>query len=365
MNRKLAREIAHCVLLRRGALGNFPARARPRFATAAGAKMSASSSIATQRGDVRAPSSQRSEVDATSSELATVDPVRLITEAISVGVPLFNDGDADGCASVYADVVVKLCQRVPSLSPLLHVALDRAISTRSPSERAWLLRHALDAVLRGELQRGGSSTATRAPTVDPVPTPNAAGVVVVTPAGDVSRPAMNIGDRALEWAAIDDRVMGGSSRSTLRRYDDGQSSFEGTLVVANGGFASVRALLPASVPRVWASSTGLVLTCASDGRPGYKVCLKGDGAVDGVMYQASLPAAISATEDLSTVRLPWSAFKPTFRGRPVRDAPPIRGEQVRQLGFMLSRFDSASGAPMADAPAAGRFQLRLGRVGSF
>jgi hypothetical protein len=171
---------------------------------------------------------------------------------------------------------------------------------------------------------------------------------------------MNIGDRTLQWAAVDDRVMGGSSRSTLRSYDDGESSFEGTLVVANGGFASVRALLPASVPRSWASSSGLVLTCAGDGRAGYKICVKADAGMDGVMYQASLPAV---STEMTTVRLPWSAFKPTFRGMPVRDAP-IRGDQVQQLGFMLSRFESASGAVMADVPA-GRFQLRLGQVGSY
>ena len=127
-----------------------------------------------------------------------------------------------------------------------------------------------------------------------------------------------------------------------------------------GGFASVRALLPASVPRSWASSSGLVLTCAGDGRAGYKICVKADAGMDGVMYQASLPAV---STEMTTVRLPWSAFKPTFRGMPVRDAP-IRGDQVQQLGFMLSRFESASGAVMADVPA-GRFQLRLGQVGSY
>ena len=286
-----------------------------------------------------------------------MDPVRLITQAISIGVPLFNGGDADGCASVYADTVVALCQSVPSMSPMLQVSLDKAMSTRSPSDRAWVLRHALDAVLR-ELQ-SGRSTATRGFTVDPVPT-TAVAVGTTGSAVGTTGSMMNIGDRTLQWATVDDRVMGGSSRSTLRSYDDGESSFEGTLVVANGGFASVRALLPASVPRSWASSSGLVLTCAGDGRAGYKICVKADAGMDGVMYQASLPAV---STEMTTVRLPWSAFKPTFRGMPVRDAP-IRGDQVQQLGFMLSRFESASGAVMADVPA-GRFQLRLGQVGSY
>jgi len=308
-----------------------------------------------QRSDTRSPPLRSGQQPGGSkafnaSELA-MDPVRLITQAISIGVPLFNGGDADGCASVYADTVVTLCQSVPSMSPMLQASLDKAMSTRSSSDRAWVLRHALDAVLR-ELQ-SGRSTASRGFTVDPVPTTAAA----VGTTGSM----MNIGDRTLQWATVDDRVMGGSSRSTLRSYDDGESSFEGTLVVANGGFASVRALLPASVPRSWASSSGLMLTCASDGRSGYKVCVKADAGMDGVMYQASLPVV---STEMTTVRLPWSAFKPTFRGMPVRDAAPIRGDQVQQLGFMLSRFESASGAVMADVPA-GRFQLRLGQVGSY
>lgn len=39
------------------------------------------------------------------------------------------------------------------------------------------------------------------------------------------------------------------------------------------------------------------------------------------------------------------------------DAPPIRGEQVVQIGFMLSRFDSTTGT--ATSTAAGPFRLRI------
>lgn len=45
------------------------------------------------------------------------------------------------------------------------------------------------------------------------------------------------------WHAIDDRVMGGISRSTLRHHPAGHALFEGTVSLErNGGFASVRSL---------------------------------------------------------------------------------------------------------------------------
>ena len=46
---------------------------------------------------------------------------------------------------------------------------------------------------------------------------------------------------ASAWHAIDDRVMGGISRSTLRHDPAGHAVFEGTVSLErNGGFASMR-----------------------------------------------------------------------------------------------------------------------------
>jgi hypothetical protein len=46
------------------------------------------------------------------------------------------------------------------------------------------------------------------------------------------------------WRAIDDRVMGGISRSQLRHDPTAHAVFEGLVSLEqNGGFASVRALL--------------------------------------------------------------------------------------------------------------------------
>lgn len=268
------------------------------------------------------------------------DATRLITAAISVGVPRFNGGDAAGCASVYSDAIANLLALEPNHAPQLMAALEQASSQRSASDRAWVLRHALDDTL-ATLRGGGGGSGSGA-----APEPS-------------SSAALALGSGLLRWAAVDDRVMGGSSRSTMRALDDGSASFEGTLVIAGGGFASVRAL--PSQPLRWANAAGLVLTYAGDGRSGYKLVLKTDEAMDGIMYQTNLPAPSGA---MASVRLPFSAFAPNFRGRAVPNAPPLRGEDVRQIGFMLSRFDIASGGVTASV-AAGAFGLRLARLEAY
>ena len=54
---------------------------------------------------------------------------------------------------------------------------------------------------------------------------------------------------ALEFMAVDDRIMGGSSSSRVV-YDatESASCFEGTLIVEGGGFASVRYLKAFTLP---------------------------------------------------------------------------------------------------------------------
>jgi hypothetical protein len=79
-------------------------------------------------------------------------------------------------------------------------------------------------------------------------------------------------------------------------------------------------------------------------------------AIDGVMYQADLNAAALSAAD-GSVQVPFSAFRATFRGTPVPRAPPLRGEDIVQLGFMLSRFDAAGGVQRDVAP--GQFWLSL------
>lgn len=270
-----------------------------------------------------------------------------IIAAIGVGAPLFNQGDSMGCANVYADCAGRLLDTSMGLTAeqrnRLVVGLESASSShKPPQDRAWVMRHTLDDVLAS--LRGGDTGG---------PQVSAECSLVV-----------DFSDARLEWVSIDDRVMGGSSRSQMRALGGGVASFEGKLVTAGGGFASVRVAPPNGVlSRGLAGATGVVLHSAgSDGRAGYKLVLKTDAAVDGVSYQASLSAATTElAKDGGVVHIPFSAFQPSCRGRPV-SAPPLRGEDVVQLGVMLSRFDS--GGTQAEV-GAGAFQLRLRRLEAY
>ena len=138
-----------------------------------------------------------------------------------------------------------------------------------------------------------------------------------------------------------------------RRDESGKAVFEGDLVVAGGGFASVRCV-PGRMLDL-AGARALRLRCAGDGRHGYKLTLKTDRNVDGISYQVGFDAG-DGSGTVKTVSLPLSAFRANFRGRPVPNAAPLRGEDVVQIGVMLSRYEAGS---IDEAVAPGRFRLQL------
>ncbi|HYQ92219.1 MAG TPA: CIA30 family protein [Candidatus Competibacteraceae bacterium] len=132
------------------------------------------------------------------------------------------------------------------------------------------------------------------------------------------------------WYAIDDRVMGGVSRSHLRYDRAGYAVFEGVVSLEhNGGFASVRSCpLDLGRPRV----LNYMLEVCGDGKR-YKFSVRTNAAFDGVSYQAAFvpPAGI-----WSVIRLPLSALVPTFRGRRIPGGPPLDSAKVRQIGLLIA-----------------------------
>jgi NADH dehydrogenase [ubiquinone] 1 alpha subcomplex assembly factor 1 len=132
------------------------------------------------------------------------------------------------------------------------------------------------------------------------------------------------------WSAIDDRVMGGVSRSRLRHDRAGHAVFEGEVSLAqNGGFASVRS------------------TAKAMGHPGAEACLievRGenkqfklslftDDGFDSQNYQSGFAPT---GDDWKVLRLPISAFRATFRRREVPGAPALDPARIRQVGLMIA-----------------------------
>lgn len=138
------------------------------------------------------------------------------------------------------------------------------------------------------------------------------------------------------WRALDDRVMGGVSRSRLRHAQGGHAVFEGEVSLErNGGFASVRS--PSGLCGAPAART-CRFDAWGDGRT-YKLSLFMDGSDDSVAWQCSF-APPSGRWDRVTLSL--DDFEPRWRGRPVPGAPPLDPARLRQAGLLIA--DRQAGA---------------------
>jgi monofunctional biosynthetic peptidoglycan transglycosylase len=149
------------------------------------------------------------------------------------------------------------------------------------------------------------------------------------------------------WRIVNDGVMGGLSNSLIRATPNGNAVFEGRLSLENnGGFASVRTLLN----RLDLSDQeGISLRVRGDGRT-YQVRFRTNRRFDGVTYRATFT---TKRDRWTTVRVPFSEFIPTYRGRILRGVEPLDTTDLQQLAFMV-----------ADKKE-GRFQLEIDWVRAY
>ena len=151
-------------------------------------------------------------------------------------------------------------------------------------------------------------------------------------------------DAANAWHAIDDRVMGGISHSTLRHDPAGHAVFEGIVSLErNGGFASVRS---SPGEHGLTGATACVIELRGDNKQ-FKLSLLTDDGFDSLNYQFSFAPA---GDDWQSLHLPLADFRATFRGREVPDAPPLDPGRIRQVGLMIA------------ARQAGPFALDIRRI---
>jgi len=130
------------------------------------------------------------------------------------------------------------------------------------------------------------------------------------------------------WRSVDDRVMGGISRSEMVWVEE-FASFRGVVSAENnGGFCSVRARLPTSLnsatDHLWIESRGDLKL--------YSISLRTNKTLDGINYQADM----HSTANFTRIELPLTEFKPEFRGRAVNGAPELIAEDIQQLGILIS-----------------------------
>lgn len=134
--------------------------------------------------------------------------------------------------------------------------------------------------------------------------------------------------RAAAFSPIDDRVMGGHSQSRFEPHGD-VAVFRGTVLLEDGGFASVRSRFE---PLGLAGSEGLLLQVRGDGKR-YRVGVRTDPRFDGVAYLARFQTVPGAW---MTVALPWSAFAPSWHGRPIHSAEPLLPGRAGSLGLSVA-----------------------------
>ncbi|AOY87807.1 CIA30 family protein [Marinobacter salinus] len=146
----------------------------------------------------------------------------------------------------------------------------------------------------------------------------------------------------LEWDSLGDQVMGGQSEGALTHSEDGVGLFHGTVRLDNGGgFASVKADLPEAFDA--SQYTGIELLALGDGKT-YKIGLRNSTDRRSIVYQH---AFTPDKEDWSRIRLPFSEFIPTWRGKTVSDTEPMNLAHLASVSLFVS------------GRQVGEFQLRM------
>jgi monofunctional biosynthetic peptidoglycan transglycosylase len=137
-------------------------------------------------------------------------------------------------------------------------------------------------------------------------------------------------DERDNWQIVNDDVMGGVSQSEIIFSDTGTATFQGILSLENnGGFASTRSNLDSY--RL-GGYIGLHVRIRGDGKE-YQLRVRTDNRFDGISYRYRFA---TQPETWMNIRVPFSKFVPTFRGRILSNVPPISTEQIQQVGFLIS-----------------------------
>ena len=133
------------------------------------------------------------------------------------------------------------------------------------------------------------------------------------------------------WQSIGDGVMGGRSSGAMVCSELGIGEFKGTVRLDNGGgFASVKMDLPE--PEDASGYTGIEFRALGDGRT-YKVGLRNSVDRRSIVYQHSFTPP---RDEWARIRLPFSDFIPTWRGKTVTDAVPLDAAQIASLSLFVS-----------------------------
>jgi len=337
---------------------------------------------------------RRVSIRASLSPETAENVVMQISGVIKFGAPMYNKGDARGCARLYRQTALSIARDASVTSEEIRSCLRDAVAKadeiarkaaeedpmggeedqRTQERVAWALRRGLDRVVDLIMdppvdeptvyrpsEDDNDDTAVGdddAPAEDEAATPR-------TPTVDAETAALfdfaKTPDLAGRWRSLNDGVMGGVSDGRMRAAvtGDAHAVFEGTVRLENnGGFSSVRASFGSGIDL--SQFSGFYL----DVRPGdetsagkeYLLVVKDDEAMT---TQVNFKAKFCTGKRLGAwerVEVPFAAFdRPERMGRAVMRGA-LRTEAVCEVGLMVLKGEGNVGAFALDVLELGCFK---------
>jgi hypothetical protein len=151
-----------------------------------------------------------------------------------------------------------------------------------------------------------------------------------------------------DWTSTDDRVRGGSSYSYLTPSHDGKiATFNGhldTRTLGGAGFASQRTTGDRSWDLSSYSGVELDIDTANSDTKLYTLIVKDEKGLlpprddgrerSGLSWEADFRAGC----DKGKAAVKWEDFRPTYRGKEVRDVEPLDRKAIKRFSIMMRRF---------------------------
>lgn len=332
---------------------------------------------------------RRVSIRASLSPETAENVVMQISGVIKFGAPMYNKGDARGCARLYRQTALSIARDASVTSEEIRTCLRDAVAKadeiarkaaeedpmggeedqRTQERVAWALRRGLDRVVdlimdppvdeptvyRPSNEDDAAVGDDDAPAEDEAATPR-------TPTVDAETAALfdfaKTPTLAGRWRSLNDGVMGGVSDGRMRPGLGRHAVFEGTVRTENnGGFSSVRASFGSGIDL--SQFQGFYM----DVRPGdeasagkeYLLIVKDDECMT---TQVNFKAKFGTGKKggWERVKVPFAAFdRPERMGRAVMRGA-LRTEAVCEVGLMVLKGEGNVGAFALDVLELGCFK---------
>ena len=129
------------------------------------------------------------------------------------------------------------------------------------------------------------------------------------------------------WYVVDDGVMGGRSKGSMKQDQDGHGVFAGQISLKNnGGFSSLRYRLPEPISTQGA--TQVVLKIKADGKD-YQFRV-----TDQIGKRYSYITTFTTNGSWQEIVIPLNSLYPSFRGRSL-NMPNFSGDVLQEITFLI------------------------------